>query len=82
MNAWQTFADDSGNKVDNGFQIFNTYRVGYHFKLFNDRFFIEPSIAITQRPYHTKMPDSFKQVDDRWSKFFIGEPGLHFGSNF
>lgn len=82
MNAWQTFVDDKNKKIDNGFQIFNTYRVGYHFKLFNDKFFIEPSIAFTHRPYHTKMPDSFKQLDDKWSKFFIGEPGLHFGYNF
>lgn len=82
MNTWQTFVNDDGNKIDNGFQIFNTYRVGYHIKLLKDRFFIQPSIGITHRPYHTKMPDSFKQVDDRWSKFFFGEPGLHFGFNF
>jgi len=82
MNTWQSFVNNEGAKIDNGFQIFNTYRVGYHFKLFKDRFFIQPSIAITHRPYHTKMPDSFKQVDDRWSKFFFGEPGLHFGVNF
>jgi hypothetical protein len=82
MNAWQSYVDENGKKIDNGFQIFNTYRVGYHIKLFNDRFFIEPSLAITHRPYHTKMPDSFKQLDDKWSKFFFGEPGLHFGFNF
>ena len=82
MNAWQTFVDNDGKKIDKGFQIFNTYRVGYHIKLFNDRFFIEPSIAITHRPYFTKMPASFKQLDDKYSRFFIGEPGLHFGFNF
>lgn len=82
MNTWQSFVNDEGNKIDNGFQIFNTYRVGYHFKLFNDRFFIQPSIAVTHRPYHTKMPQAFKQFDDKWSKFFLGEPGLHFGFNF
>lgn len=82
MNAWQSFVDDNGNKIDNGFQVFNTYRVGYHFKLFKDRFFMQPSIAVTHRPYHTRMPDSFKQIDDKWSKFFLGEPGLHFGFNF
>jgi len=82
MNAWQSFVDDNGKKVNNGFQFFNTYRLGYHFKLFKDRFFIEPSIAITHRPYHTRMPDSFKQMDDKWTKFFFGEPGLHFGYNF
>lgn len=82
MNAWQKFVDEDGKKIDNGFQIFNTYRTGYHFKLFKDRFFIEPSIAVTHRPYHSKMPTAFKQLDDKWSKFFLGEPGLHFGFNF
>lgn len=82
MNAWQSFINETGSKIDDGFQIFNTYRLGYHLKLFKDRFFIEPSIAITHRPYHSEMPDSFKQLDDKWSKFFFGEPGLHFGFNF
>lgn len=82
MNAWQAFVDDNGSKIDNGFQVFNTYRVGYHINLFKNRLFIEPSIAITHRPYHSKMPDSFKKFDDRWSKLFFGEPGLHFGYNF
>lgn len=82
MSAWQSFVNVDGNKIDNGFQIFNTYRLGYHFKLFNDRFFIQPSIAITHRPFHTEMPESFKQQDDKYSKFFFGEPGLHFGVNF
>jgi hypothetical protein len=82
MSAWQSFVNNDGNKIDNGFQIFNTYRVGYHFKLFKDRIFIQPSIAVTHRPFHTDMPESFKQLDDKRSKFFFGEPGLHFGVNF
>lgn len=82
MPAFQRFVNDNGNKIDNGFQIFNTYSIGYHIKLFKDRFFVQPSIAITYRPYQSKMPDSFKQVDDRWSRFFFGQPGLHFGFNF
>lgn len=82
MNAWQNFVNEDGKKIDNGFQIFNTYRLGFHFKFFKKRFFFEPSIAITHRPYHTEMPDGFKQLDDKWTKFFIGEPGLHFGFNF
>lgn len=82
MNAWQTFVNENGNKIDNGFQVFNTYRVGYHLKLWKDRFFVQPSLAVTHRPYHTKMPESFKQLDDRWPKFFFGEPGLHVGFNF
>lgn len=82
MPAFQTFVNDSGKKIDKGFQIFNTYSIGYHIKLFKDRLFFQPSIAITHRPYQSTMPDSFKQVDDKWSRFFFGQPGLHFGFNF
>ncbi|MBM3455785.1 MAG: hypothetical protein FJX80_11645 [Bacteroidetes bacterium] len=78
----QDFVNDKGKKIDNGFQIFNQYRVGYHIKLFKDKFFIQPSFTITHRPYHTKMPDDFKKQDDKWSKFMFSEPGLHFGFNF
>ena len=78
---WQTFKNENDNKVGDGFHIFNTYRVGYHIKLFKDRFFIEPSLGIAGRPYYTKMPDGFKQKDDKWPKW-TPEPGLHFGYNF
>ncbi len=82
MNAWQSFVDESNSKIDNGFQIFNTYRIGYHVRLFRGRLFIEPSLAITHRPYHTEMPPSFKRLDDKRPKYFLGEPGFHFGFNF
>ena len=78
---WQTFKNENGDKLDNGFIIFNTNRVGYHIKLFKDRFFIEPSLGIAGRAYYTKMPDGFKQKDDKWPKY-TPEPGLHFGVNF
>lgn len=81
MPMWQTFVNENGNKVDNGFHIFNSYRVGYHVKLFNDRFFIQPSVGIAGRPYHSTMPAGFKEKDDKWSKY-TPEPGLHFGFNF
>lgn len=82
MPTWQSFFNNNGSKIDKGFQLFNTYRIGYHIKLFKDKFFIQPSIAITHRAYHTKLPDGFRQLDDKWSKFIIGEPGFHFGFNF
>jgi hypothetical protein len=82
MSAWQSFVNEQGLKVDKGFQVFNTYRMGYHLSFFNKRFFVEPSIAITHRPFYTEMPESFKQLNDKWSNIFIGEPGLHIGYNF
>lgn len=82
MPSLQKFVNVDGDKVDNGFQVFNTYRVGYYIKLFNDKVFVQPSLAITHRTYHTTLPDGFKQLDDKWPKFVFGEPGLHFGFNF
>lgn len=81
MPMWQTYKNESGNKVGTGFIIFNTYRIGYHVKLFKDRLFIEPSLGIAGRPYFTKMPPGFKEKDDKWPKW-TPEPGLHFGFNF
>lgn len=82
MPAWQTFLNEDGSTLDDGFQLFNTYSIGYRITLFKDRVFFDPSIAITHRPYQSRMPESFQQVDDRWSRFFYGQPGLHFGYNF
>jgi hypothetical protein len=78
---WQTFNNENGDKVGNGFIIFNTWRIGYHIKIWKDRFFIEPSLGIAGRAYYTKMPEGFKEKDDKWSKY-TPEPGLHFGFNF
>lgn len=82
MPTLQAFVGTEGRKIDDGFQLFNTYRIGYHLKLIKDRFFIQPSLAITHRAFHTELPVGFKQLDDKWSKFVFGEPGLHFGFNF
>lgn len=81
MPALQTYTNENGKNVGNGFMIFNTNRVGYHVKLFKDKFFIEPSLGIAGRPYATEMPDGFKQKDNKWPKW-TPEPGLHIGYNF
>lgn len=82
MNARQSFVDDDGNQLKKGYQMFNTYRIGYQFRFFKNKFFIEPSIAVTHRPIQSKMPQSFAQLNDKWPNYIIGEPGLHFGFNF
>lgn len=82
MPTLQHFVNDNGKKNDDGFQLFNSYRVGYHFKLFNDKFFFQPSICVTHRAYHTQLPTGFKELDDKWSKFIFPEPGLNIGYNF
>jgi hypothetical protein len=82
MPTYQIFVNEVSKKTDTGFQIFNSYRVGYHIKLFKDKFFFQPSICMTHRAYHTSLPDGFKQLDDKWSKFIFPEPGLNVGFNF
>lgn len=83
MSAFQKYADENGDKIQNGFQLFMTYRlVGYHISLFKNRAFIEPSIAITHWPINTNVPESFKVLEDEWPSYFLFEPGLHFGINF
>lgn len=82
MPAHQIFVNDNKMKNKNGFQIFNSYRAGYHIKLFKDRFFFQPSICMTHRAYHTQLPEGFRQQDDKWSKFVFPEPGLNIGFNF
>ncbi len=69
MPTYQVFVNDNGEKIDKGFQMFNSYRIGYHIKLFDDLLFIQPSICITHRAFHTELPDGFRQLDDKWSKF-------------
>ena len=78
----QNYLDVSGDKIQSGFQLFTALRTGYQFQFFKNRFFIEPSLAITFWPVNTNMPDSFQAQEDRFNNYFIGEPGLHFGFNF
>lgn len=78
----QNYLDESGDKIQSGLQMFNTVRAGYQFRLFKNRFFIEPSMAITFWPVNTNLPETFQAEENKWNNFFIGEPGLHFGYNF
>lgn len=74
--------DEMSNKIQSGFQLFNTLRAGYQFRFFKNRVFLEPSIACTFWPVNTNLPASFQVQEDKFPGFFLGEPGLHFGINF
>jgi len=78
----QTYRDLDKKKIKNGFMLFNTVRLGYHFKIFKKRWFIAPSIAVTSWPLHTNLPDSFQVLEDQFPKYFLFEPGLHIGYCF
>lgn len=78
----QTFLDPDKKKLKHGFQLFMTARVGYHIQLFNNRVFLEPSIATTSWPINTGLPDAFAEEEGKWGKLFFFEPGLHMGVKF
>lgn len=77
----QQYHDEHG-VIQTGFQLFVALRAGYHFRFFDDRFFIEPSVAVTTWPINTHLPDDFASIEKQWAKFFLFEPGLHAGINF
>jgi hypothetical protein len=78
----QQYFTPEKEKIQTGFQLFCTLRFGYHFKLFKNRMFIEPSIAFTSWPINTNLPESFQEQEDKWPSYFLFEPGLHFGFKF
>lgn len=78
----QDFKDESGKKIQSGFQLFNTLRFGYQIRFFSNRWFLEPSVAFTYWPVNTNLPESFQVEEDKWNNYFLFEPGLHFGFNF
>ncbi|GHB88259.1 hypothetical protein [Persicitalea jodogahamensis] len=82
MNSLQSYTGEDSRKIQNGYQLFMTYRLGYHIPLFKNRFFIEPSIAMTQWPINTNVPESFADLERKWNRYFLFEPGLHFGIKF
>jgi hypothetical protein len=76
------YFDENGGKIQNGFRLFLTLRIGYHLRLLQDRFFLEPSIAATHWPISTNVPAAFAEKDRKWPNYFLFEPGLHFGVKF
>jgi hypothetical protein len=76
------YLDESDNKIQSGFRLFSTLRIGYHIPLFKNRIFIEPSLAGTFWPINTNVPPAFAEKDNKWKNYFLFEPGLHFGINF
>ena len=82
LNAFEKYVDEDDQKIGNGYTLYLTYRLGYQFKFFKNRFFFEPSIGFTHWPIRNNVPESFLQVENEWPNYFAWEPGLHFGFNF
>ncbi len=77
----QSYFDEAGARIQAGFQLWCVLRAGWHFSLWQDRLFIEPSVAVTSWPINTNLPADFAAEEDKWPGYFVGEPGLHVGVN-
>lgn len=65
MNAFQKYYNEEDNRIANGFTLFITYRLGYQFRFFKNRFFFEPSVGLTHWPVQTNVPRSFELVESK-----------------
>lgn len=81
-NMHQSYVAENGSTIQTGYQLFVTWRIGYHIEFFDERFFLEPSVAMTAWPINTNLPASFRAREEEWPNYFLGEPGLHFGFHF
>jgi hypothetical protein len=81
-NMFVKYMDENNKHIQNGYKLFTTYRLGYHFQFFKNRFFIEPSVAMTHWPINTNVPEAFAKKESKWPNYFLFEPGLHFGFKF
>lgn len=79
----QTYLDLDGNKIKNGFKVYNSLHLGYHISVGKKkRFFIEPQVHCNQWMFDNNSPDGFKQLDDKWRNYFLFEPNIYVGVNF
>jgi hypothetical protein len=79
----QQYLTPNRTKIQTGFMLFTTARVGYRINLLKGKnLFIEPSVAVTHWPINSNMPDSFQKLENQWSNYFLFEPGLHIGFLF
>jgi len=77
----QQFYDSDGSRIQNGFQLYLQFIVGYRFEFFKKRLFIEPAIALKYWPVNTNFPDSFSAIEKGAPKYKF-EPALNFGFRF
>lgn len=82
LPLWKKYLDESNNKIDDGFKLYTTYHIGYHFSFFKNRFYIEPQIHCNYWPIDTEGPQGFEEKESKWNNYFLFEPNLFLGIKF
>ncbi len=79
----QTYTDLDGNRIKNGFKVYNSYHLGYHVSIGKKkRFFIEPQVHVNQWFFDNNSPEGFKEFDEKYGNVFYFEPNIYLGVNF
>lgn len=83
LPQYKTYLDESGDKIGNGFKLYNSFHIGYHLAFGKSkRFFVEPQVHSQFWAFDTNTPDGFKQLDDQWRNYFLFEPNIYIGLKF
>lgn len=82
LPQWKTYIDSNDKKVGNGFKLYTSYHLGYHFSFFKNRVYLEPQVHCQYWPIDTNTPLSFKESDSKWNNYFLFEPNLYIGFKF
>jgi hypothetical protein len=77
----QQFIDTDNEKIQNGFQLYLQFILGYRFEFVKKRLFIEPAYALKYWPVNTNFPESFAEVEEGAPNYRF-EPSLNFGFKF
>ena len=77
----QQFYDEDGEKIQNGFQLYLQFILGYRFEFFNKRWYVEPAYAFKYWPVNTNFPASFEEIESGAPNYKF-EPSLNFGFKF
>lgn len=83
LPQYKTYLDLDNNKIGNGFKLYTSLHLGYHWAFGKKKqFFVEPQIHCQTWLIDTNTPAEFKELDNRWSNYFLFEPNLYFGIKF
>lgn len=79
----QTYTDLDGNKIKNGFKLYNSVHLGYHVAFGKKkRLFVEPQVHVNQWMFDNNSPAGFKEFDDKYGNVFWFEPNIYLGFKF
>lgn len=83
LPQYKTYLDEEGDKIGNGFKLYNSFHIGYHVAFGKSkRFFVEPQVHSQFWVFDTNTPDGFSQLDDQWKNYFLFEPNIYIGLKF